>query len=76
MAIYRLLREATFDQHQITRMVAAYEAALELLKLNDRSDSVTELIALKIIELERNGVTDAAHLCAQAIKESGLPLPN
>jgi hypothetical protein len=33
MAIYRLLREATFSPEDINRMTAAYEAALRLLRL-------------------------------------------
>jgi len=53
MAIYRLLREASFDQADIERMTPAYEAALDLLRLNDRTDPATELVATKIIEVFR-----------------------
>jgi hypothetical protein len=42
MAIYRLLREAAFSPDDISRMTAAYEAALRLLRLTDRTDPVTE----------------------------------
>ena len=51
MAIYRLLQEATWDQADINRMTAAYEAALKALRLADRTDPLTELIARKIIEV-------------------------
>ena len=51
MAIYRLLQEATWDQADIDRMTAAYEAALKALRLADRTDPLTELIARKIIEV-------------------------
>ena len=45
MAIYRLLREAAWDQADIDRMTAAYEVALTKLRLVDRTDPLTELIA-------------------------------
>jgi hypothetical protein len=75
MAIYRLLQEASFSQEDISCMTAAYEAALELLRVKDRADPVTELIANKIIEIRRNGERDAPKICARAIRELDLPLP-
>jgi len=56
-------------------MTAAYEAALQLLKLVDRTDPLTEMVAKKIIEIFRNGERDPPHLCARALKELGVPLP-
>jgi hypothetical protein len=41
MAIYRLLREAAFDQADINQMATAYETALKILRLVDRDDPVT-----------------------------------
>jgi len=76
MAIYRLLQEASFDQPSIDRMTAAYEATLKMLRLVDRSDPLTELIAKKIIEVARNGEHDPARICARAIKEFGVPMPD
>ena len=75
MAIYRLLREASFDQPDIDRMTAAYETALKTLRLADRTDPLTELIAKKIIDVARHGERDPAHICARAIRELGVPLP-
>ena len=74
MAIYRLLREAAFSPDDISRMTAAYEAALRLLRLTDRTDPVTEIVAKKIIEVARNGERDPPRICARAIKELGIPL--
>ena len=76
MAIYRLLREAAFDQADIDQMAAAYEAALEVLRLADRDDPITELIAKKIIEIVRSGEHDPPRICARALKELGVPLPD
>jgi hypothetical protein len=76
MAIYRLLQEAAFDQPDIERMAAAYEAALRMLRLVDRTDPLTELIARKIIEVRRSGEDDPPRICARALKELGVPLPD
>lgn len=74
MPLYQFLREAAFDQADIDRMVAAYEAALKLLGMTDRNDPVCELVAKKIIEIDRNGEHDPPRMCARALKELGIPL--
>jgi hypothetical protein len=74
MAIYRLLQQAAFSPEDIGRMTAAFEAALRLLRLRDRTDPITEIIAKKIIEVARNGERDAPRICARALKELGIPL--
>ena len=55
-------------------MTAAYDAAVQLLRLKDRDDPVTEIVAKKIIEVTRSGVKDPPHL-SLALKELGIPLP-
>ncbi len=57
-------------------MAAAYEAALELLHLKDRHDSLTELVANKIIEVYRAGEHNPPRLCARSLIEMGVPLPD
>ena len=76
MAIHRLLREAGAGPEESARLTAAYEAALQLLRLVDRTDPVTEIVAQKIIEVARSGVHDPAHICARALKELGIPIPD
>lgn len=76
MALYRQLAEGSFDQADIDRMTAAYEAALQLLRLKNRNDPVTELVAAKIIQVTRLGESDPARICARALKELGIPLPD
>ena len=75
VAIYRLLNEAAFGPEDIRRMGAAYEAALQLLQLKDRNDPVTELVAAKIIQIFRLGEIDPPRICARALKELGVPIP-
>jgi hypothetical protein len=68
MAIYRVLREAAFDREEIERLSAAYERALRVLRLRDRNDPLTEIIAKKIIEVARMGEQNAAAICDRAIQ--------
>ena len=72
----RLLGEAVFPPEDIARMTKAYDAALQLLRLTDRHDPVTEIVAKKIIEVTRAGERDPPKICARAIKELGIPLPD
>jgi hypothetical protein len=74
--IQRLLQEASFDPDDIERMVKAYEAALQLLRLANRSDPLAETVARKIIEVTRGGEHDPPKICAKALKELRLPLPD
>jgi hypothetical protein len=76
MAIQRQLAEAAFGPADVRVMTSAYEAALKLLKLNDKQDPITELIASKIIEIYRQGENDPPQLCARALKELGVPIPD
>jgi hypothetical protein len=75
MAIYRLMQEASFSPEDIARITAAYEAAVKLLRLRDRDEPVAEVVAKKIIEVTRSGVKDPPRICARAIKELGIKLP-
>jgi hypothetical protein len=49
------------------RKGVAFEMARAALRLSDRSGAVTEILALKIIELANEGVLDPDRLCAQAL---------
>jgi hypothetical protein len=76
VAIQRLIREASFGPDDIRRLTAAYDGALDLLRLQDRQDPVTELIAAKIIQVYRLGELDPPRLCARALKELGVAIPD
>ena len=73
MAIYRLLQNQAFDPDDIERMTVAYEAALQVLRLANRSDPLTEIVAERIIEIAQTGVRDPAKLCAAALKDFDIP---
>jgi hypothetical protein len=74
LAIYRRLSEASFNDADIKCMTAAYEAALDKLRLNDREDPVTEVIASKVIQVFRSGEHDPIKICARTLTELGAGL--
>jgi len=74
--IQQFLDEASFQPEDIRRLTAASEAALTLLHLNDRTDPVCEIIATKIIQVFRAGEHDPPRVCAVALKELGIPIPD
>jgi hypothetical protein len=55
--------EGVFDQSDIHAMVAAFEACCRSLRLVDRADSITEIVARKVIEVARTGERDPQRIC-------------
>jgi hypothetical protein len=53
-------------------LVAAYKATLKKLRLVDRVDPITQMVANKIVELGQCGLRNADQLSALAISEMGL----
>jgi hypothetical protein len=74
MAIYRLLKFGAFDPEDVSCMTTAYEDALVVLKLADRQDPITELVAKKIIEVSQQGERDPIRLRDRALSELGVSL--
>ena len=70
--MYLQLRSASFGPDAVKCMTEAYECVLKELRLNDRDDPVTELIAAKIIQVFRLGEGDSDRLCKRAIRELGV----
>jgi hypothetical protein len=69
MAIYRLLQNTAFEPKDIERLVTAYEQTLRALRLKDRSDPITQLVAEKIVAVGRLGIEDPAEISKLALKE-------
>jgi len=67
MPIRQLLDNAAFNPAEVTMLHSVFEDTLRALKLADRSDPVTMLVAKKIIELASKGERDAARLRQAAI---------
>ena len=71
MAIYKLIQNTAFEPKDIECLVAAYEQTLRALRLKDRSDPITQLVAEKIIAIGRLGIEDPAEISTLALKQIG-----
>jgi hypothetical protein len=69
VAIYRLLQGEGFEPEAVKAMTDAYEETLRKLRLADRNDPVTEIIAGKIVEHARGGERDPYRLCEAVLRE-------
>jgi hypothetical protein len=72
MAIYRLLQNSPMGPEEIRRMTDAYEHALRMLRVTNRSDPITEDIALKIVAITQTGERNSTLIAARAIEQLGL----
>jgi hypothetical protein len=63
-----LLKNGVFGPDEIKVLTTAYEEALRALRLKDRSDPATEMIARRIIELAQRGERDPVRLREHAIR--------
>jgi hypothetical protein len=72
MAIYKLLHNTPLGPEEITRLTTAYELTLKALRLKDRSDPITQLIAKKIFEIGQTGIEDPAAISKLAIQQLGI----
>jgi hypothetical protein len=64
-----LIQNTVFEPKDIERLVTAYEQTLRTLRLKDRSDPITQLVAEKIIAIGRLGIEDPAEISKLALKE-------
>jgi hypothetical protein len=72
MAIYRLTASSSFGPDEIGIMTAAYESALTDLRMVDRNDSFTELIAKTIVNVTATGERDPEKIKKRAINALGI----
>jgi hypothetical protein len=68
MPMTRLLNGSAFSPDDITILTTAFEDALRTLRLSDRTDPATEMIAKKIISLAQQGERDPVRLREGALK--------
>jgi hypothetical protein len=72
MALHRLLETSPLGPEEIKRMTDAYEEALRLLRLSDRSDRLTELVAIQIVAITHTGERDPSIIASRAMKLAGI----
>ena len=75
LAIYRIFKERVFEPEAVICMARAYEGALSALRLTDRQDPVTEIVARKIVEIAETGERDIARLRDRALAEPHRTTP-
>ena len=77
MPIRQLLDNTAFNPEEVTLLRDVFEDTLRALKLVDRSDPVTMLVARTIIELASQGERDPARLRRAAVQafSRGRPPP-
>jgi hypothetical protein len=73
LAIQKLLQNNPFEPKDVERLAMAYEQTLRALRLKDRADPITQLVAEKIIAVGRMGIEDPEAISKLAIKELGIP---
>jgi len=71
MPINRLLEDRKHKPEDVDRLNQAYTFALRSLSLVDRNDPLTELVAMKIIEVGA-ALRDPKEIAALAIKKIGV----
>ena len=73
MTFQRLFKDTAFGPEGIERLVTAYEQTLRALRLKDRNDPITQLVAEKIIAIGRMGIEDPAEISKLALKQLRPP---
>lgn len=76
MAIYRLIAKGSFEPEEIEVMTAAYEAVLVDLRLTDRDDPITEIVASAILSIASMGERDPVAIKDRALKAIGVSQPD
>ena len=71
MPILRQLEGLSLGAAEIEHLCNAYEEALRRLRLVDRKDPITELVARRIIEIHHRGNCEPVDLARMAISELG-----
>ena len=73
MPITPFLIGQPFEPEDIQRMSEAFIVVGEKLRLTDRNDPFTEIVARKIIELAQRGVRDSDALLERTLSEFRVP---
>ena len=73
MPINRLFRDGKIKPEDVERLNRAFSFTLQSLSLVDRNDPVCEIVARKVIEIDRAGIRDPKEIASLAVKRLGLP---
>jgi len=73
MPIDRLLRDGKIRAEEFDRLNRAFSFALRSLQLVDRNDPVCDIVARKVIEIDKAGTHDPVEIAKIASKQLGVP---
>jgi len=73
MPINRLLSGSKMEPEEIERLNRAFSLTLKSLNLVDRNDPICEIVARKVIEIDRAGTHDPQEIARLAAKQLGMP---
>jgi hypothetical protein len=73
MPINRLLKGSKPKPEQVERLNRAFSLTLKSLHLVDRNDPVCEIVARKVIEIEKAGTREPQEIAKLAAKQLGIP---
>ena len=73
MPINRLFRDGKIKPEEVERLNRAFSFTLRSLSLVDRNDSICEIVAHKVIEIDAAGIHDPAEIAKLAMKQLGIP---
>ena len=71
MAIRRLIAAGSYEPEEIRAMVDAYDIALIVLRLTDKDDPITELLAKSIAAVAATGERLPGEIATKAIAALG-----
>jgi hypothetical protein len=73
MPINRRFREGEIKTEDVERLDRAFTFTLRSLSLVDRDDPVCEIVARKVIDIDRAGTHDPHQIAELVAKQLGLP---
>jgi hypothetical protein len=73
MPINQLFREGKITAEELARLNRAFAFALKSLHLVDRDDPLCDMVARKVIEIDRAGIHDPREIAKQAARQLGPP---
>ena len=76
MAIRRLIAAGSYGPDEIRAMTDAYDIALIVLRLNDKDDPITELLAKSIAAIVATGERKPGEIATKAIDALGIDRKN
>ncbi len=74
MLINRLLKDSKLEPEEVERLKRALSLTLQSLHLVDRDDPVCEIVARKVIEIDRAGTHDPQEIARRAATQLGVSI--